>query len=61
MRSEVRSRINRVTTMGELAASLAHEIIQPASGAITNTNTCLRKLEYDQPNLEEVRMAITSG
>jgi C4-dicarboxylate-specific signal transduction histidine kinase len=38
------ARINRVTTMGELAASLAHEISQPISGAITNANVCLRKL-----------------
>ncbi len=38
------ARINRVTTMGELTASLAHEISQPISGAITNANVCLRKL-----------------
>jgi PAS domain S-box-containing protein len=48
-------RINRVTTMGELAASLAHEIKQPISGAITNANVCLRKLGSDEPNLDEVR------
>ena len=36
------ARINRVTTMGELAASLAHELSQPISGAMTNANTCLR-------------------
>ncbi|HUN85271.1 MAG TPA: ATP-binding protein, partial [Terracidiphilus sp.] len=53
------ARINRVTTMGELAASLAHEIKQPISGAITNVSTCLRKLGRDEPNLDEVRVGIT--
>jgi PAS domain S-box-containing protein len=40
--------INRVTTMGELAASIAHEIKQPISAAHTNANACLRWLERDQ-------------
>jgi PAS domain S-box-containing protein len=53
------ARINRVTTMGELAASLAHEIKQPISGAITNANVCLRKLGRDEPNLDEVRAGVT--
>jgi len=53
------ARINRVTTMGELTASLAHELSQPISGAITNANVCLRKLGRDQPDLEEVRAAVT--
>jgi PAS domain S-box-containing protein len=52
------ARINRVTTMGELAASLAHEIKQPISGAITNANVCLRKLGRDEPNLDEVRAGV---
>ena len=51
------ARINRVTTMGELAASLAHEISQPISGAMTNANVGLRKLAGDNPNLDEVRGA----
>jgi PAS domain S-box-containing protein len=51
------ARINRVTTMGELAASLAHEISQPISGAMTNANVGLRKLAGNNPNLEEVRGA----
>jgi PAS domain S-box-containing protein len=50
--------INRVTTMGELAASLAHEISQPISGAMTNAGTCLRQLSGDQPNLEDVRAGV---
>jgi PAS domain S-box-containing protein len=53
------ARINRVTTMGELAASLAHEINQPITGAVTNANVCLRKLEQQQPDLDVVRAAVT--
>ena len=53
------ARINRVTTMGELTASLAHEISQPISGAMTNANACLRKLGRDKPDLDEVRAAVT--
>jgi PAS domain S-box-containing protein len=53
------ARINRVTTMGELTASLAHEISQPISGAITNANVCLRKLGSDRPDLDELRTAVT--
>jgi C4-dicarboxylate-specific signal transduction histidine kinase len=48
---------NRVTTMGELCASLAHEINQPISGAITNASTCLRRLDREQPDLEGARAA----
>jgi PAS domain S-box-containing protein len=48
---------NRVTTMGELSASLAHEINQPISGAITNASTCLRRLDHEQPDLEGARTA----
>jgi PAS domain S-box-containing protein len=50
---------NRVTTMGELTASLAHEISQPISGAITTANVCLRKLESNRPDLDEVRAVVT--
>src|SRR5882724_1475681 len=49
--------INRVTTMGELTASLAHEVNQPIAAAITNANTCLRWLARDHPDLEEARAA----
>ena len=45
--------VNRVTTMGELTASLAHEIKQPIAAAVTNAKTCLRWLRRDCPNLEE--------
>jgi signal transduction histidine kinase len=53
------ARINRVTTMGELTASLAHELSQPISGAMTNANTCLRKLGHDKPDLDGLRTAVT--
>ena len=53
------ARMNRVTTMGELAASLAHEVSQPISGVLTNGNVCLRKLRSDKGNLDEVRVAVT--
>jgi PAS domain S-box-containing protein len=49
--------INRVTTMGELTASLAHEVNQPIGAAVTNANTCLRWLTRDLPDLEEARAA----
>jgi len=53
------ARINRVTTMGELAASLVHELSQPISGSVANTDTCMRKLGRDMPDLEEVRAVVT--
>ena len=49
--------INRVTTMGELTASLAHEIRQPISAAATNAKTCLRWLGRDDPDVAEAREA----
>jgi PAS domain S-box-containing protein len=49
--------VNRVTTMGELTASVAHEVNQPIAAAVTNANTCLRWLARDQPNVEEARAA----
>ncbi len=51
------TRANRVSSMGELTASLAHEVNQPIAAAITDANTCLRWLSRDQPNLEEARAA----
>jgi PAS domain S-box-containing protein len=49
--------INRVTTMGELTASLAHEIKQPITAAVTDAKTCLRWLGRDQPDVAEAREA----
>jgi PAS domain S-box-containing protein len=47
--------MTRVMTMGELTASIAHEINQPLSGIITNANTCLRMLAADPPNVDGAR------
>lgn len=49
--------VNRVTTMGELTASLAHEVNQPITAAVTNARTCLRWLTRDHPDIEEARAA----
>jgi C4-dicarboxylate-specific signal transduction histidine kinase len=51
------ARVSRVTTMGELTASLAHEVNQPIAAAVTNANTCLRWLTREHPDLEEARLA----
>ncbi len=51
------ARVSRVTTMGELTASLAHEVNQPIGAAVTNANTCIRWLARDTPNVEEARAA----
>jgi PAS domain S-box-containing protein len=50
--------MNRVSMMGELAASIAHEVNQPLSGIVSNGSACLRWLGGDAPNVEEVREAV---
>jgi len=50
--------LSRVGMMGELAASLSHELKQPIAAAITNANTSLRWLKRDPPDLGEAREAI---
>jgi PAS domain S-box-containing protein len=50
--------INRVSMLGELAASIAHEVNQPLSGIVTNGSACLRFLDRDTPDMEEVREAV---
>ncbi len=56
---------NRIATIGQLSASIAHELNQPLTGIITNCNTCLRMLTGDPPNLdgarETVRRTIRDG
>ena len=47
--------VSRVTSLGALTASIAHEVNQPLSGIITNANTCLRMLAADPPNVEGAR------
>ena len=49
--------LNRVSTIGELTASLAHEIKQPIGAAVTNADACVRLLDRDQPDLPEAREA----
>jgi len=49
--------LNRVSTMGELAASLAHEIKQPISAAMTDARTCSRWLTREHPDLAEAQTA----
>jgi C4-dicarboxylate-specific signal transduction histidine kinase len=51
--------INRATTMGELTASLAHEINQPIAAAATDAKTCLRWLAREQPDIGEARESAT--
>ncbi len=45
--------VNRVSMLGELAASVSHELKQPIAAAITNANTCIRWLKRDQPDVDE--------
>jgi PAS domain S-box-containing protein len=49
--------VNRVTAMGEITASVAHEVNQPIAAAITDANTCLRWLARDPLDIEEAREA----
>jgi C4-dicarboxylate-specific signal transduction histidine kinase len=49
---------NRVATMGQLTASIAHEVNQPIAGAVTNAQAALRWLSARPPDLEEVRQAL---
>src|SRR5580658_4399496 len=53
-RSEL-SQVARVTSLGVLTASIAHEVNQPLSGIVTNASTCLRMLAADPPNIDGAR------
>jgi C4-dicarboxylate-specific signal transduction histidine kinase len=50
--------VTRVTSMGELMASIAHEVNQPLAAIVTNGNACQRWLGAATPNLEEARAAV---
>jgi C4-dicarboxylate-specific signal transduction histidine kinase len=52
------ARIARITTMGELAASIAHELNQPLGSIVMSGDACLRWLTAKPPNLDEVRQAV---
>jgi PAS domain S-box-containing protein len=49
--------VNRVSTLGEMSASLAHEIKQPIAAAITSANSCIEWLAHEPPNLGRARSA----
>ena len=52
------ARVSRLTTMGEMAASIAHEINQPLAGVVNNANAGLRWLNNRPPNIDEVGAAL---
>ena len=52
------ARVSRLTTMGQMAASIAHEINQPLAGVVNNANAGLRWLNNQTPNIDEVRAAL---
>ena len=54
------ARVARVTALGELTASIAHEVNQPLAAVVTNAEACLRWLDRDIPNLTEARGAVRS-
>jgi PAS domain S-box-containing protein len=54
VRSEL-AHVARVTSLGALTASIAHEVNQPLSGIVTNASTCLRMLAGDPPNIDGAR------
>ncbi len=49
--------VTRVTTLGELTASIAHEVNQPLAGVLANAEACLLWLNRETPNLDEARRA----
>jgi PAS domain S-box-containing protein len=49
--------VNRVSTLGEMAASLAHEIKQPIAAAITSAHSCTEWLAHEPPNIDRARAA----
>jgi signal transduction histidine kinase len=50
--------ITRVTTLGELTASIAHEVNQPLAAVVNAASACRRWLDGDTPNLDEARLAV---
>jgi C4-dicarboxylate-specific signal transduction histidine kinase len=50
--------VSRFTAMGELVASIAHEVNQPLAAVITNSDAALRWLALEQPNHDEVVAAL---
>jgi C4-dicarboxylate-specific signal transduction histidine kinase len=52
------ARVTRMTTLGELTASIAHEVNQPLAAIVNAAGACRRWLEGDTPNLDEARLAV---
>jgi len=52
------TQVTHFTMLGELAASIAHEVNQPLAAVVTNANACLRWLDRESPNLDEAREAV---
>jgi PAS domain S-box-containing protein len=50
--------VTRVTTLGELTASIAHEVNQPLAGVVANAEACLGWLERETPNLDKARRSV---
>ena len=50
--------VTRLTTLGEMSASIAHEVNQPLASVVTNGDACLRWLARDVPQLDEARSAV---
>jgi PAS domain S-box-containing protein len=50
--------VTRLTTLGEMSASIAHEVNQPLASVVTNGDACLRWLDHDVPQLDEARSAV---
>src|SRR6266566_1611209 len=50
--------VSRVTTMGDLCASIAHEVNQPLAAVVANAEACLRWLDRETPDLEEARQSV---
>jgi C4-dicarboxylate-specific signal transduction histidine kinase len=56
-RTEI-ARIARITSMGELVSSIAHELNQPLGSIVTSGDACLRWLDAKPPNMDEARQAV---
>jgi C4-dicarboxylate-specific signal transduction histidine kinase len=54
------ARVNRLSALGVLAASISHEVNQPLAAVVANADACAMWLEMEPPNLEEARMAVDS-
>jgi PAS domain S-box-containing protein len=50
--------VSRVTTLGELTASIAHEVNQPLAGAVSSGNACLRWLDNQPPDIEKAKQSV---